>query len=101
MVCSHLLVVLIIMKNYFINIFLLVENTIRRSQGYLRGGAQGLYQGGIMGCFRGAAQGFYGGYQIDDDDVDDDDHGDDEYSYYDSNSDGYYDSDGYEVYEIE
>ena len=81
MVCSHFLVILILMKNYFINIVFLVENTIRRFQGYLRGGAQGLYQGGIVGCFRGAAQGYYGGYQIDDDDdqVDDD--------YYDSDCD--------------
>ena len=69
------LVVLIIMKNYYFNIVLLVENSIRRFQGYLRGGAQGLYQGGIVGCFRGAAQGYYGGYQIDDGDDDSDDHG--------------------------
>ena len=82
------LVVLIIMINYYFNIVLLVENFIRRFQGYLRGGAQGLYQGGIVGCFRGAAQGYYGGYQIDDGD-DGNDYGD--------NSD----SDSYEVYEIE
>ena len=78
------------MKNYYFNIVLLVENSIRRFQGYLRGGAQGLYQGGIVGCFREAAQGYYGEYQIDDDD-DSDDYGDDRDS----------DSDSIEVYEIE
>ena len=84
------------MKNYYFNIVLLVENFIRRFQGYLRGGAQGLYQGGIVGCFRDAAQGYYRGYQIDDgdDEVDDDDSNDDD-------PDGYYDSDGDEIYEIE
>ena len=75
------------MVNYSFNI-LLVENFIRRFQGYLRGGAQGLYQGGIVGCFREAAQGYYGGYQIDEDD-DSDDHGDEEDCYYDNYSDGY------------
>ena len=94
MVCSHFLVILILIKNYFINIVLLVENSIRRFQGYLRGGAQGLYQGGIVGCFREAAQGYYGRYQVDDDD-------DDQDSYYDSDSEGYYDRDSIEVYEIE
>ena len=81
MLQPQFLVFHIMYYNYYFNIALLVENSIRRFQGYLRGGAQGLYQGGIVGCFRGAAQGYYGGYQIDDDDdeVDDD--------YYDSDCD--------------
>ena len=41
---------------------LLVENIVRRFEGYFRGGAQGFRQGGIRGCVGGAAQGFYGGY---------------------------------------
>ena len=54
-----------------------------------------------MGCFRGAAQGYYGGYQIDDDEVVDD-YDDDRHYDLDAASDcidgdGYYDSDDYEI----
>ena len=94
MLQPQFLVFHIMYYNYYFNIALLLENSIRRFQGYLRGGAQGLYQGGIVGCFREAAQGYYGRYQVDDDD-------DDQDSYYDSDSEGYYDRDSIEVYEIE